>query len=183
MIPKRLKNFNYEYEKGSGPLQSPELLDSNFTKGNCRTALQLYFYYVHSLFLKPEQILLPEGYKNTGKFIFKEEPIDFGKLNRGAVIYAQNLRGKKEQLLNKDKDTFPTEDEWILHLHTAIYLGEFDSELSQILPEGEDYPKHTPLVWHATTIEGKTCVWTLEKFLHYYKSISAKRINDKFIQS
>ena len=176
MKTSRLKNFIYKYDKGAGPLSIEELEKENFTEGNCRLALQYYFYKESGLYLEPERILLPEAYKNVGKFVFKEEPIDFSKLKRGYIIYAQNLRNSKGELLNKDKEKFKNEDEWILYFHTAIFLGNIDGELLDLLPEG-DYPKNVPLIWQSTIIEKGTCVWTFDKFLNYYKPISVKRLD------
>ena len=113
--------------------------------------------------------------KIRNKFIFKEKSIDFNKLKTGDIIYAENLRNKKGELLNKSKITYKNEDDWLKYLHSAIYLGELNEELNSLLPEG-DHPKDIPLIWHSTFIGGGTCVWTLYKFNLYYKPISAKRL-------
>ena len=109
------------------------------------------------------------------EFIFKEEPIDFKKLKTGDIIYAENLRNKKGELLNKSRITYKDEDDWLKYLHSAIYIGEINEELKTLLPEGI-YPKNIPLIWHSTFVGGGTCVWTLDQFNLYYKPISVKRL-------
>jgi hypothetical protein len=174
----RLKNFSYAYDEGAGPLSENELKAENFTEGNCRRAVQYFLYKTKNIFVRPEDVLLPNGYRNIGKFIFKEEPIDFKKLKTGDIIYAENLRNKKNEPLNKTRSGYTNEDGWLKYLHSAIYLGQFNDELSGILPN-KDYPENVPLIWHSTFIDGGTCVWTLDKFNLYYKPISAKRLSHK----
>ena len=91
----KLKNFSYAFDENAGPLTEQELKNENFTQGNCRRAVQYFLYKTKNIFLKQEDVLLPNGYKNIGEFIFKEESIDFKKLKIGDVIYAENLRNKK----------------------------------------------------------------------------------------
>jgi len=172
----RLKDFKYIYDKGAGPLSETELQEENFTIGNCRLAIQYFLYKTKGLFIPEEEVLLPKGYRDTGIFIVKEKPIDFTILERGDIVYAENLRNKKGELREKSRDTFETEDEWILYFHTAIYLGVLDPELKEILPKG-DYPENVPLVWHSTFIEGGTSVWPVEKFEYFYKPVSIKRVS------
>lgn len=151
-------SFSYKY------LAGPEETIEGMVKaqaGNCRFALQVYFYSVHGLFLKKDQIYLPGGYKTIGRFIFEEEAIDFNRLCSGDIVYAQNLRNKRNELLNKNPEQYASKDEWLYYLHSAIYIGKID---------GLHY------LWHATNIEGGPVVWQLEKFQHYYKPISAKRV-------
>ena len=154
--------FKYAYL--AGPVETREELQSVVVEGNCRYALQLYFYRIHNKFFEKDEIYLPGGYKVLGEFIFKEEPIHFDELRTGDVLYAQNLRNKEEKLLDKGIDTFESKDAWLYNLHSAIYLGKINPETD------EQY------VWHATNIEGGTALWTLEKFKHYYLPVSAKRV-------
>jgi len=154
--------FKYSYL--AGPVEAPEEIDIGVTEGNCRFALQLYYYRLYNHFLKRDEVYLPGGYKKLGKFVFKEELIDFDLLKEGDVLYAQNLRNKKGKFLEKDIENYETKDKWLYCLHSAIYLGRVDVD------SDEQY------VWHATNIEGGPALWTLDRFLYYYLPISAKRI-------
>lgn len=154
--------FVYKYL--AGPVETSEEIDAGVAEGNCRFALQLYFYRQHGIFFKKYDIYLPGGYKVLGKFVFKEEPIDFDKLRVGDILYAQTLRNKKGQEVDKSLERYRDRDEWLFYLHSAIYLGKTD--------DGTD----NRYIWHATHIDGGPTLWTLEKFEHYYKPISAKRV-------
>lgn len=154
--------FVYKYL--AGPVETIEELDSGVKEGNCRFALQLYFYRVHGIFFEKYQIYLPGGYKVLGKFVFKEEPINFSKLVTGDILYAQNLRNKEGKEVDKSLERYRDKDEWLYYLHSAIYLGN--------LNDGTE----NQYIWHATNIDGGPTRWTLEKFQHYYKPISAKRV-------
>lgn len=156
------EQFKYAYM--AGPVETSEQLKIDAIEGNCRYALQLYFYRIHKKFFEQDEIYLPGGYKVLGEFVFKEEPINFCELEDGDVLYAQNLRNKEGKLLEKGIENYESKDEWLYHLHSAIYLGKIDPETD------EQY------VWHATNVEGGTALWTLEKFKHYYLPVSAKRV-------
>lgn len=155
-----IPEFLYKYLEG--PVEDPKMIDAGITTGNCRLALQLYFYKIHNKFFGRDEIYLPGGYKSLGEFIHKEETVDFDELKEGDIIFAQNLRGKGGDLLKKAKENFETHDDWLYHLHSAIYLGKHTDS------------KH--YIWHATNIEGKSVVWDLDKFTHYYLPISSKRV-------
>lgn len=159
--PPRFPSKNYSYSYLAGPVETREELDESLAEGNCRLALQLYFYKIHNLFLERDQIYLPGGYKTLGEFVYKEEPILFEKLEEGDIVYAQNLRGKDGAVLDRSPERYQNKDEWLYHLHSAIYVGRAD---------GEEY------IWHATSIEGGTAVWPRRKFEYYYKPISIKRV-------
>ncbi len=151
--------FSYKYL--IGPVLTEEELNTPFEEGNCRFALQLYFYRVHKLFFERDQIYLPGGYKVWGDFVFEEEDIDPSVLKSGDVIFAQNIRNKEDKEVDKSLERYKDKDEWLYYLHSLIYIGTIDG---------------VPYVWHATHIAGGPVVWTWEKFLHYYKPISVKRI-------
>lgn len=152
-------SFIYRYL--AGPVLTVKEIDDGVVEGNCRFALQLYFYKLHNIFFERDQIYLPGGYKVLGEFVFKEEPIDFNLLKPGDVLYAQNWRNKEGKLLEKGIENYKDKDEWLYYLHSAVYVGE---------EAGVHY------IWHATNIEGGPMLWPLEKFEYYYKPISAKRI-------
>ncbi len=154
--------FVYKYL--AGPVETPKEIDIGVKEGNCRYALQLYFYRNHGKFFRRDDIYLPGGYKVFGEFIFKEELIDFHKLNRGDIIYAQNLRNKEGKEVDKSLERYKDKDEWLYYLHSAIYIG--------MLNDGTD----NRYIWHATHIGGGPVLWTLDQFLYYYKPISAKRV-------
>lgn len=154
--------FVYKYL--AGPVDTPEEIDAGVAGGNCRFALQLYFYRKHGVFFEKDEIYLPGGYKVIGKFIFEEEPIDFDKLNAGDVVYAQNLRNKEDKEVDKSLERYRDKDEWLYYLHSAIYIGRTDDGTNN------------QYIWHATHIDGGPTLWTLEKFEHYYKPVSAKRV-------
>jgi len=154
----------YRYQYLAGPVETSAELNEARQEGNCRFALQLYFFRIHNQFFTRDKIYLPGGYKVWGSFVFKEEEFDISKLLPGDVIYAENQRGKAGNLVDKSLERYRDKDEWLYYLHSLIYLGQAD----------EGSPTH--YVWHATHIEGGPAVWTWDKFLHYYKPISAKRV-------
>ena len=102
--------FSYKYL--IGPVLTEEELNIPFEEGNCRFALQLYFYRIHNKFFERDQIYLPGGYKVWGNFIFKEEEINPTKLKPGDVIYAQNIRNKDDKDVDKKKFEGKTYDEY-----------------------------------------------------------------------
>ncbi len=164
----KLRAFSYKFDKGNGPL-SKKLLKGKITSGNCRLAVQDYFFSIHNLYLKPKDILLPFAYHKVGNFV---ELFD----KPGDIIYAENIRNKKGEVMHREKDVFKNNDEWILHFHSAIYLGKMNEEILNLLPFTSVIKPNTPVVWHISFICGKTAIWPIEKFLYYYKPIAAKRI-------
>jgi len=154
--------FLYKYL--AGPVETSEEIEVGQTEGNCRFALQLYFYRIHEIFFQKDEIYLPGGYKVLGEFVYKEEPIDFNKLKAGDILYAQNLLNKEGKKVDKSLERYKDKDEWLYYLHSAIYIGKID--------DGTD----NFYVWHATHIDGGPTLWTLEKFERYYKTVSVKRV-------
>jgi len=146
--------FTYSYLVG--PVDTPAELD-NLTEGNCRLAIQLYFYRVQNRFLQKDEIYLPGGYKTLGGFIFKEEAINWSKVRVGDIVYAQNIKKKGGALYERDRTNYPTYDDWVYDFHSAIYVGKNK-------------------FWHATSIANGPAVWSCEEFENYYKSISVKRL-------
>lgn len=170
---KKLHAFAYKYDKGAGPLLEIEFNQAIKT-GNCRLAVQDYFYVAQGLYLKPDEILLPYGYKHTGVFINFRGLRD---LKQGDIIYAEKFRNKNSEIIYKEKDKYKNEDEWIRYFHTAIYLGNLDEKIESLLPVKPAYPKGTPVIWHSSFIAGGTAVWSVEKFCYYYQPVAAKRIS------
>lgn len=154
------KQFSYQFD--AGPFVREEELVGDWQVGNCRRMLQWYFYTVQKIFLHPEQILCPTAYYETGDFVFvKGEDVDFGKLKRGDIMYAERIRSKKGDLVEKSEKTFATFDEYLVSLHTALFIGEPGQE-----------------ILHATSIEGRSCSWSLEKFLFFYRPVAVKRMQE-----
>ena len=146
----KLKQFKYQFDKG--PLLLKELEKEDFEEGNCRLAIQYYFYKVHGLYIKPNLVLNPRGYEKLGRFIIKEKEFtkdSLEELKEGDVLYADRIRDEKAIKLSK-KD-------WIVRLHSAIYLG------------GNK-------VWHSNFVDKKSGYWSFNKFIKYYKPIAAKRV-------
>ncbi|NVN96525.1 MAG: hypothetical protein HXX18_14715 [Bacteroidetes bacterium] len=153
-----MKEFTYKFNEG--PLSSVGELLGDWNTGNCRRVVQYYTFLKKKIFLKPEEVLCPEAYNNTGIFIINEnEEFSISKLIDGDIIYAEKIRNKEGELIDKSLKTFPSKDDYIISLHTAIFTGEKNKE-----------------IWHATAIEGSSCTWSLEKFLNYYLPIAVKRI-------
>lgn len=155
----KFRDFSYQFD--AGPFSSKkELPSDNWDTGNCRRMLQWYFFVTQKIFLHPKQILCPDAYNETGRFVFpRGHKIDFDKLQSGDVIYAERIRSKNGDCINKGEETFPAIDDYIISLHTAIYTGEKEKE-----------------ILHATSIEGKSCIWSLEKFTFFYHPVAIKRI-------
>jgi len=152
------KEFIYKFNEG--PLGSEAELAGDWSIGNCRRAVQYYTWKNRKKFLKPEQVLCPAGYYETGIFV-ASGPTDFTfeTLEKGDIIYAEAIRNKHGEKVDKTEKAFPTKDEYIISLHTALFTGEKDKE-----------------IWHATAVEGKSCVWSKERFLAYYLPVAAKRL-------
>ena len=151
--------FNYRYL--AGPVETERELGEGVKDGNCRFAIQQYFHELHGLFLQKDEIYLPGGYKHLGSFIFEEEEIDWEQLQPGDIIFAENKRNKKNEQIDRSQKSFDTKDEWLLYLHSAIYVGK---------------ENNNHYIWHSTSICGGTCTWDLSTFCHNYKPVSAKRV-------
>ncbi len=152
------KHFFYKFNEG--PLSSVKELLGDWEIGNCRRAVQYYIYKKRKIFLKQEQVLCPNAYYNTGSFIM-DQGQDFlpASLFDSDIIYAEKIRNKEGKIIKKNLETFSINDDYVISLHTALFTGE----------EGKE-------IWHATSIHGSSCYWSLEKFLYFYKPIAVKRV-------
>ncbi len=157
MLP--IESFAYAYD--AGPLETEAALKAPVKEGNCRLAIQVYYYRLHQQFIPKDQIYLPGGYKHLGRFIYEESVIDYATLQPGDIIYAQNIKNKRGEQLNRNLETYPSKDGWLYHLHSALYIGCFEQ-------------RHN--IWHATSIENGTCIWSVETFEEWYRPISVKRV-------
>jgi hypothetical protein len=156
-----LDTFVYKYL--AGPVETAAEIEAGVPEGNCRFALQLYFYRMHGIFLKRDEIYLPGGYKTLGRFVFEEAPVNLDDLLPGDILYAQIIRDKEGRAVDKSLEQYRDKDVWLYYLHSAIYLGALD-----------DGPNR--YVWHSTLIDAGPTLWSFEKFGYYYKPISAKRV-------
>lgn len=150
----------YQYSFNAGPLL-PEFLDNSPILGNCRLAIQLYFYRLHNKVFLPDEILCPQSFRETGTKI----DLDFNDHNWmtniqiGDVIFAERIKDKDGKFVDRSIDYFKqNEDEYITYLHTAIISNKEPFE-----------------IWHATTITNNTCFWDLDQFNNYYKIIGLRR--------
>lgn len=146
--------FSYSYL--AGPIDTPEELE-RLTEGNCRLAIQLYFYRVRGVFLKKDEIYLPGGYQHLGSFVYKEAAIDWKQALPGDIVYAQNIKKKDGSPFERNRDNYPNYEDWVYDFHSAIYTGNNQ-------------------IYHATSIENGPVVWSLQQFSEYYKPMSLKRL-------
>ena len=170
----RLSYFKYVFDKGPIPESRFEV---PIYEGNCRLALQDFFLVFSNTYFEPHALLNPEGYRRTGFFLKRGYSDDFFKsLTTGSVIYAEKIRNRKSEPVDKSVKQFDTEEVYIVALHTAVYLRNIgDRERSMFPSEIAIGFSDKPAIWHATALEGSTCLWDIDKFLRYYKPIAAKQ--------
>jgi len=174
MIKERLSFLKYKFDKGPVPLTA---LLCNITEDNCRLAIQDFLFVLYQKYFSESELLNPDGYLKTGSFLKKEYSDDFfNNLQTRSIIYAEGIKNKKGQLVNKMLSNFPSYDDYLISLHTAIFIENLSEEIAKKLPgELQAIVTNKPAIWHATAIEGTTCVWSIEKFCEYYKPVTAKR--------
>lgn len=150
----------FTYDLNSGPV-SMDLLDRIPAKGNCRTAIQYYFAIFNKIKFQPDEILCPKSFRETGRLIALNfsDPNWIQLLKSGDVFFAERIRSKSGEIIDRSTGTFENEDAYITSLHTAIYIGDQN-------------------IWHATAITGATCTWRLDEFKYFYKVIAVKRFVD-----
>jgi hypothetical protein len=152
------KQFVYDFKEW--PLNSLEELLGDWDKWNCRRAVQYFVYDKKKIFLSSDQVLCPFAYNEVWMFIVnKWQYFSFSNLNCWDIIYAEKIKNKEWQKIDKGLETFDNEDDYVISLHTALFNWAPWKE-----------------IWHATSIEGSSCYWSLEKFLNFYNPIAAKRI-------
>jgi hypothetical protein len=95
-------------------------------------------------------------------------------LPTGAVIYGEKVRTKDGRPAAKTLADFPSMEDYLVSLHSAIFIQAITTEVLSKLPIGIGCLKAGAAIWHATSIEGGTCLWPLEKFLSYYGPVAAK---------
>ncbi len=169
----KLPDFGYEYL--DGPV-SKDILNTEITKGNCRLAVQYYFYKFHGIYLGPDEIVLPEA-KNKGILMEnKDINIFLNGLREGDIIYAEKLRNSLGKKFKPSSEKFKTEEERLRNLHLGVYLGVLkEEELNRFSLENiDDIGK--PVIWHSSFISKGTALWPVEKFCHYYLPIITRRV-------
>jgi len=129
--------FSYQYL--AGPVATKAEIEAGVPEGNCRFAIQQWFFELHGLFLKRDEIYLPGGYKVLGAFLFEETAIDWDALQPGDIIFAENLRNKLGKVIDRSLSSFDSKDEWLFYLHSAQYAGKEND---------------THYIWHASAIAG-----------------------------
>ena len=70
---KAFPDDEFVYKYLAGPVLTKQEIEDGVEEGNCRFALQLYFYKIRNYFFERDDIYLPGGYKVLGDFIYKEE--------------------------------------------------------------------------------------------------------------
>ncbi len=175
MKSEKLPHFKYDLNAGPRPI---EMLTEIPESGNCRLAIQQYFFVSSGTRFNPEEILCPQSFRKTGTEIIGQSDLwNWSQLVRGDVLFAERILGKDGGKVDRSRGSFSTEDLWITYLHSAVFLGMADEKLFELLPPSS-YPQNTHLVWHATAVSGVTCVWSTDKFEKYYKPISARRFTE-----
>ncbi|MFA6185388.1 MAG: hypothetical protein WCT51_02900 [Candidatus Shapirobacteria bacterium] len=155
----RLHNFKYNYLRG--PV-SYEDLQTEIVEGNCRLAVQDYFYINHDLYLGRKDLILSKEMVNGFDVIKNQDNIGdfFSRLKEGDIVYADNLRNSFGNELKPRSEKFPNEEERLLNLHLGVYLDRLNQ----------------PTIWHSSFISKGTVLWSIDEFCYYYKPFIARRI-------
>ncbi len=172
MPKERLSSFRYAYQKGPRPACEA---GQDILEGNCRLALQDYFLVFHDKIFIESELLNPEAYLHTGRFLKKSPGRDFFEgLPTGTVIYAERVRSKDGSRAAKTLADFSSMEDYLVSLHSAIFIEAVTAEVLGKLPIEIVCLDTGPAIWHATFIQGRTCLWRLEEFSLYYRPVAAK---------
>jgi hypothetical protein len=169
----KLHTFSYKFLEGPLP---PERLRQELSEGNCRLAVQDYYFTLHGIYLGSPDIVPPEAFKSPGIFINdmqNDEDEFFTSLKAGDIIYAEKYRDSSGR---KFKSVRMTEAERMIKFHMGVYLGILNDDLLSRLPNIDYTERGKPIIWHSSYISRGTDVWTKDKFCYYYQPIIAKRI-------
>lgn len=170
----KLHTFRYKYLQG--PVSFDELR-AGPEEGNCRLAVQDYFLRMHGIFLSRSEVVLPDAFQSSGEVVgyyHGDKEMFVSNMRMGDVIYAERYKDSRGRRIKQKKNL--SYEEWMINLHTAVYLGNLSDEVIPLIPGGEYISRHEPTVWHASFISGGTAVWTLNQFMEYYHPVLAKRI-------
>jgi len=167
-----LRNFSYKYLHG--PV-SEDVLKTEITEGNCRLAVQDYFYTNYGIYLDQNEIVLPRA-KNNGLLMENNDTSVFlNNLKEGDIIYGEKIKTSTGKRVNLDEKRIANENEWLTGLHLGVYMGVQSSEVLSSLSYNEaDITK--PVIWHSSFISKGTSLWSVDKFCEYYKPVIARRI-------
>lgn len=170
--PEKLHQLSYEFLHGPVPVEG---LLGTPSEGNCRLAVQDYFYTQLGIYLEPEEIVPPQAFTGEGMMPLQamSDTQIFDLLRRGDIVYAQKLRDSKGRIV---KGSNISEHEKMRNLHMAVYLGILDDQIISRLPVIDVPISGEAMVWHSSYISGGTAVWPVEKFCHFYQPVIAKRI-------
>lgn len=170
MIP--LSQFKYSFL--AGPMSEWELKKPLET-GNCRRALQEYYYRIHDIYLNADQLLCPQVYRNTGSFVAKweeKDEIQTSLLQTSDILYASRNKVDQDQFTIQQIEE---DDQKLIKLHTAIFVRN-QKDIAEFLPLSADTSSGNSYIWHATAIDQIASLWPFKKFLEYYRLVSAKRV-------
>lgn len=173
----KLHNFKYNYFRGPISLDD---LQTEITEGNCRLAVQDYFYTNHGLYLNREELILSERMIN-GSDVKKNQGdiVDFfSDLKEGDIVYADKLRNSLEKELTPRSEKFANEEERLINLHLGVYLGIQKNENSSRFSFNNIDTKK-PVIWHSSFISKGTALWSIDEFCYYYKPFVARGIINK----
>ena len=156
MTDTKLQIFPYDYN--SGPLKLKDL-NKPLKMGNCRLAIQHYFYCCHHRYFQRKDMLAPRVYCEVGNFVARP--------NRGDVIFAEKkIRSKDISDVNS----------WIVGLHTAIYIGKPGRSIIKFLPTGINLNDNMDYIWHSSLLSKGSAFWTLDELKKHYDIIAIKRL-------
>ena len=148
------------YDIKSGPLSRKSQVLTYWHSGNCRRAVQYYYYKKWKLFLSRRESLYPDLFWKTGTFVNAVgKEFIFDRLVPHDLIFGERIREQAAERLEEPTVGHLRTDEALLSLHTAVYTG---------IPGRE--------IWHSTKISGGSCYWSMRKFLRHYRPVAAKRI-------
>ena len=174
--PEMLPSYSYRYYEG--PL-SLEQLQQKPPVGNCRRAVQDYYWTFHGKYLGSEDIVFPEALKNEGIIVkkFQNDTDDFSSdLQTGDIVYAEKLRDSRGIVFSSAKHVSLSEEERMRNFHLGVYIGVPTAEILARIPTIEVIDKGRPTIWHASFIAGGTDLWPVDRFCYYYRPVLATRL-------
>jgi hypothetical protein len=170
-----LKSFAFDFDREAGSLAREALEAEAFREGNSRLAVQYYLWKAEGLFFEPDELRMPKAYLDTGVFVFREEPIDFGRLQRGDILFCEPRRDRNDEPVSMTRFDFGSDEVWYQYFHTAVFLGRRDAALEAMLPQAKPFGDEY-LIYHSTPVAHGSAVWPLDHFEHFYRPVSAKRV-------
>lgn len=170
-----LQRFSYKFD--AGPLDV-SALGSQFATGNCRRAVQYYYFEAHGYVIKPEQSLCPALFDEVGEFVVRDNhqlsnEAFFSKLLPADLVFAERIvNANGLPILRKYADA----NDRIIRLHSAVFLGSGKSIPLGLLPDDRSLNRDSEYIWHSSAAAKGTAVWTTQQFAEYYQPVAAKRL-------